>query len=197
MVVRENGLLLHGVLYAVLGLVRGLFRLEVYQTAGVLPVFQQVDNGVCRPLALIAGVIAAGAARPAVFQRTRRGDLLLRKHTGNLGRAVPGKAKLVYLPDYRRGFLVNDIILVLVHEIAVHRLAGNGFAAHAFCSFYCLDFFARISHQPFVEQISQRGKIVVHAAVCAVHIVVDSDKTHALLGEQHFRVKPYLQVVSP
>ena len=48
-----------------------------------------------------------------------------------------------------------------------------------------------------VEQISQRGKIVVHAAVCTVHIVVDSDKTHALLGEQHFRVKSYLQVVSP
>ena len=48
-----------------------------------------------------------------------------------------------------------------------------------------------------LEQISQRGKIVVHAAVCAVHIVVDSDKTHALLREQHFRVKPYLQVVTP
>lgn len=48
-----------------------------------------------------------------------------------------------------------------------------------------------------LEQISQRGKIIVHAAVCAVHIVVDSDKTHALLREQHFRVKPYLQVVSP
>ena len=197
MVVLKNSLLLHGVLYTVLDLVRGLLRLEVYQTAGVLPVFQQVDNGICRPFALIAGVIAACAASPLIFQRPRRGDLLLRKHTGNLGRAVPGKAKLVYLPDYRRGFLVNDIILVLVHEIAVHRLAGNGFAAHAFCSFYCLDFFARISHQPFVEQISQRGKIVVHAAVCAVHIIVDSDKTHALLGEQHFRVKSHLQVVSP
>ena len=197
MVVRENGLLLHGVLYAVLDLVRGLFRLEVYQTAGVLPVFEQVYNGICRPLALIAGVVAAGAARPAVFQRPRRGDLLLRKHTGNLGRAIPGKAKLVYLLDNRRGFLVNEIVLVLVHEVAIHRLAGNGLSAHAFCSFYCLDFLARISHQPFVEQISQRGKIVVHAAVCAVHIVVDSDKTHSLLREQHFRVKPYLQVVSP
>ena len=94
MVVLKNGLLLDGVLYAVLGLVRGLLRLEVYQTAGVLPVFQQVDNGICRPFALIAGVVAAGAARPAVFQRPRRGDLLLRKHTGNLGRAVPGKANI-------------------------------------------------------------------------------------------------------
>ena len=42
MVVLKNGLLLHGVFYTVLDLVRGLLRLEVYQTAGVLPVFE--DN---------------------------------------------------------------------------------------------------------------------------------------------------------
>ena len=63
--------------------------------------------------------------RQAVFQRPRRRDLLLRKHTGNLGRAIPGKAKLVYLLDNRRGFLVNEIVLVLVHEVAIYRLAGN------------------------------------------------------------------------
>ena len=56
MVVLENRLFLNGVLYAVLGLVGRLLRLEVYQTASVLPVFQQMDDGVCRPLALIAGV---------------------------------------------------------------------------------------------------------------------------------------------
>ena len=74
MVVLKNGLLFDGVLYAVLDLVRGLFRLEVHQTAGVFPVFEDMNDGVCRPLALIAGVITAGAARPAVFQRSRRGD---------------------------------------------------------------------------------------------------------------------------
>src|SRR5699024_10787652 len=88
MVIWEDSLLLDEVLNAVLDLVRGLLRLEVYQTASVLPVFQQMDDGVCRPLALIAGVLASGAARPAVFQRPRRGDLLLRQHTGNLGRAI-------------------------------------------------------------------------------------------------------------
>ena len=31
----------------VLGLVRGLFRLEVYQTAGVLPIFKDMHDGVC------------------------------------------------------------------------------------------------------------------------------------------------------
>jgi len=132
MVVVENRLFLYGVLHAMLDLVRGFLRLEVHQTAGVLPVFQQVDNGVGRPFALIAGVIAAGAARPAVFQRPRRGDLLFRQHTGNLGRAVPGKAKLVNLSHYRGGFLVNDVVFVLVHEVAIHRFAGDGLAAHAF-----------------------------------------------------------------
>ena len=74
-----------------------LLGLEVYQTACVFPVFKDMHNGIGRPLALIAGVVAAGAARPAVFQRPRRGDLLLCEHTGYLGRTVPGKAEAVYL----------------------------------------------------------------------------------------------------
>ena len=44
MVVLKNGLLLNGVLYAVLDLVRGLFRLEVYQTAGVLLIFKDMSR---------------------------------------------------------------------------------------------------------------------------------------------------------
>ena len=151
MVVLENGLLLDGVLYAVLDLIRRLFRFEVHQTSGVLSVFEDMNDGVGRPFALIAWVITAGAACPLIFQRPRRGDLLLRQHTGNLGRAISRKAKLVNLPDNRGGFLVNDIVLVLVHEIAIDWLAGYRLAAHAFCFLYCLDFLARISHQPFVK----------------------------------------------
>ena len=132
MVVGENGLLLHRVLYAVLGFVRGLLRLEVYQTAGVLPVFEDMNDGVRRPFTLIAGVIAAGAARPAVFKRSRRGDLLLCEHTGYLGRTIPGKTEVVYLLDYGCSFLVNNEIFILVHEVAIHRLACDGLAIHAF-----------------------------------------------------------------
>ena len=84
-VVLENHLLLRGIFYAVLDFVRELFCLEIYQTACVFPVFKDMHNGIGRPLALIAGVVAAGAARPAVFQRPRRGDLLLCEHTGYLG----------------------------------------------------------------------------------------------------------------
>ena len=49
--------------------------LSLIHISGVLPVFEDMHDGVRRPLALIAGVVAAGAARPAVFQRPRRGDL--------------------------------------------------------------------------------------------------------------------------
>ena len=66
--------------------------LEVHKAARVFPVFKDMYHGVRRPLALIAGVVAAGSPCPAVFQRSRRGDFLLGKHTGYLGRAVPGKA---------------------------------------------------------------------------------------------------------
>ena len=132
MVVLENCLFLNGIFYAVLGLVGRFLRLEVHQTAHVLPVFKDMHHGICRPFALIAGVIAACAARPAVFQRSRRWDFLLGQHTGYLGRTVPGKAQTVYLLDYGCGFLVNDEIFVLVHEVAVHRLACDRLATHAF-----------------------------------------------------------------
>ena len=132
MVVLENCLFLNGIFYAVLGLVGRFLRLEVHQTAHVLPVFQNMHHGICRPFALIAGVIAACAARPAVFQRSRRWDFLLGQHTGYLGRTVPGKAQTVYLLDHGCGFLVNDEVFVLVHEVAIHRFACDGLATHAF-----------------------------------------------------------------
>ena len=63
MVIWEDSLLLDGVLNAVLDLVRGLLRLEDYQSAGVLPVLKDMNDGVRRPFPLIVGVVAAGDAR--------------------------------------------------------------------------------------------------------------------------------------
>ena len=127
MVVLKDCLFFHGVLFALLHLVGHFLGLEVHKAARVFPVFKDMRHGVCRPPALIAGVVAAGASRPAVFQRSRRGDLLLGKHTGYLGRSVPGKAKAVYLLHHGGGFPVNDEIFVLVHKVAVHGLACDGF----------------------------------------------------------------------
>ena len=150
--VLKNHLLFRGIFYAVFQLVGRLLGLEVYQTARIFPVFKDMCNGIGRPPALIAGVVAAGASRPAVFQHPRRGDLLLCEHTGYLGRTVPGKAEAVNLPYHRGGFLVNDKVLVLVHEVAIDGLACDGLAAHALRAFDCIDFLARVPHQPFVSQ---------------------------------------------
>ncbi len=97
-VVLENALAFSGGFSTLcLDFVRKFFCLEIYQTACVFPVFKDMHYGIGRPLALIAGVVAAGAARPAVFKRSRRGDLLLCEHTGYLGRTVPGKAQRLYI----------------------------------------------------------------------------------------------------
>ena len=111
--VLEYRLLFLRVFYAGLHFVGDFLSLEVYRMPQILLAFKDMDNGICRPSVRVIGVVAAGAARPAVFQRPRRGDFLLGEHTGDFGRAVPGKAQAEYLLDYRGGFLVNDKASVL------------------------------------------------------------------------------------
>ena len=67
-----------------------------------------------------------------VYKRQDLQPLLLCEHTGYLGRTIPGKTEVVYLLDYGCSFLVNNEIFILVHEVAIHRLACDGLAIHAF-----------------------------------------------------------------
>ena len=78
--VLKDYLLFGGVLLALLHLVGHFLGLEVHKAARVFPVFKDMRHGVGRPFALIAGVVAACASRPAVFQRSRRGGLLFRPY---------------------------------------------------------------------------------------------------------------------
>ena len=99
------------------------------------------------------------------------------------------------------GFIANTLIRKLAEDNHIvvydnfHRdtLTNSGFADHPNVEIIrgdVLDYY-------LLNRSMKDAEIVVHAAVCAVHIIVDSDKTHTLLREQHFRVKPHLQVVSP
>ncbi len=97
----------------------------------VLPALQDVRHGVARPLAGVVRVVTAGAAGAPVLHRPRRGDVLLGQHPGNLGGAVPGKAQTVNLLHHGGGFPVNDEILVLVHDVAVHGLACDRLPTHS------------------------------------------------------------------
>ena len=64
----------------------------------------------------------------------------VKKAKGMSGKPVTSKPVYGYLMDEdenfiiddRGGFLVNDEIFVLVHEVAIHRLACDGLATHAF-----------------------------------------------------------------
>ena len=45
-----------------------------------------------------------------------------------------------------------------------------------------------------LEQISQRGKIVVHALAGTVHIIVDSNKVNVMLREHDLCIHAHLQI---
>ena len=60
----------------------------------ILLAFKDMDNGICRPSVRVIGVVAAGAARPAVFQRPRRGDLLPEEK--EVGYPVKGNSPLLF-----------------------------------------------------------------------------------------------------
>lgn len=79
-------------------------------------------------------------------------------------------------------FFVNDITLVLAYQIDIDELTCDGFPTHAICFLYYLDFLARISHEPFIEKISKRGKVVI--ALQAVYSVIDCNKFDTFFSEK-------------
>lgn len=68
------------------------------------------------------------------------------------------------------------------------------FACFAFGFHYSADFLACVFRIPLVDDIEKRGKIIV-LLVCAVYAVVDSDKPHAFLHKQDFRIEADFQIV--
>ena len=70
MVVLKNRLLFRGIFYAVFQLVGRLLGLKVYQTARIFPVFQQMNHGIGRPLALIAAGSSNVVGGQFLFMKT-------------------------------------------------------------------------------------------------------------------------------
>lgn len=65
----------------------------------------------------------------------------------------------------------------------------------AFLTEYDPDFFAGVPWIPFVEQITNSGKVVA-VAPFTVHAVIDGDKAHIVAGENDVRVLSNGQVIS-
>ena len=70
------------------------------------------------------------------------------------------------------------------------------FARFAFGFHHSADFLACVFRVPLVDDIEKRGKIAV-LLVCAVNAVIDSNKPHAFLHKQDFRIKADFQITAP
>ena len=73
--VLKDCLFFFGVLLALLYLVGHFLGLEVYKAACVFPVFKDMRHGVCRPPALIAGVVAVMALDRAIRNQGSEGSV--------------------------------------------------------------------------------------------------------------------------
>lgn len=61
---------------------------------------------------------------------------------------------------------------------------------------YSLDFVARVFGIPFVHNIQKRSKVIIRSVV-TVNTVVNCKETDIFLWKQNFRIKTYLQIISP
>ena len=89
MMILENDLLFDWILQSTFAFVGLLFGLEIHQASKILSAFENVCDGIIRPTAFMAGMIAPCAAGSAKFKCSGRRDFLLRQHPGNSGRTIP------------------------------------------------------------------------------------------------------------
>ena len=177
-------------LFQLVGLGVGL---EITGAAGIFLPFQNPDNGLILPsirilwqrLSLAAGI-----------QRFGRKNLIPFKDPGNLLRAFAADAEVKDALDNRRGFLVQNplVLVVRVAAVAVGRLAEM-LAAGAALMQADTDFLGGIARIPLVEQVADRGKALSVPAL-AVHAVVDGNEPHIVAGEDDVGVLAYSQVIT-
>ena len=52
------------------------------------------------------------------------------------------------------------------------------------------------AYHSFIHDVDERGEIIV-VRICTVNVAVDCYKPDPLLGEEHFSVETYFQIISP
>ena len=177
-------------LFQLVGLGVGL---EITGAAGVFLSFQNPDDGLILPSIRILGQRLSLAAGIQGFDRK---NLIAFKNPGNLLRAFAVNAEIKDALDNRRGFLVQNplVLVVWVAAVAVGRLA-EVFAAGAALMQADTDFLGGIARIPLVEQVADRGKALSVPAL-AVHAVVDGNEPHIVAGEDDVGVLAYSQVIT-
>ena len=182
----ENGLLFDGVIPLLLvpdGIGVGL---EVHRTACVLLPFKDMDNGVGIPVIGVGALLAGGVASLSHLVGGGVEYLFILEQLGNLQGASALHTKGEYpLDDCRRFFVYKPLSLVIrVADIAVGDIGSKPLAALALCFIYRPDFAAGISGVKLVKPVLDPGEVVIHAVgVDGVVVVIDGDKSHAMLGK--------------
>lgn len=80
--------------------------------------------------------------------------------------------------------------------IPIRWVCTKMFARFAFGLHHSADFLARVFCVLLIDDIEERGKIAV-LLVCAVYAVIDSNKPHAFLRKQDFRIEADFQIITP
>lgn len=92
-------------------------------------------------------------------------------------------------------FLYKLIFVVWGLHIYVGRISTKMFSGVALCSHDRADFLACIACVKIVEQLTERGEIVV--ALVTVYSVIDCDIANITLGKEIFGVVANFQLITP
>lgn len=116
---------------------------------------------------------------------------------GNLHRAFPCNAQVKNPFNNFGGFLFHNLFLFIhwVFLIPIGWISAEVFPGISFVPHSSPDFFAGIAGIEVIEQIAERGKIVV--PLVAVHAVINGDIPNIALGKETLGIVAHFQIVAP
>ena len=166
--------------------------LEVHRTAGVLWPLQDSRDRLRTPLIWL---LRQRLSVPLGIVSFNRQDVLGSQQLCDLHGAFPRNAQVKNPFDDLGGFLVHDPLLFIrrVFHVPVGRIGAEVFPGISFGSHNSPDFLAGIAGVEVIEQITERGKIVV--PFVAVHAVIDGDIPNIALGKETLGIVAHFQIV--
>ena len=170
--------------------------LEVHRVAKILLLYQDVghspllpESGLFRPLCR-----SPDAQRPVMLRWRRNAPT--HQLIGYLRGAFPGYAHFEDVANNGNGLLVYDpmVFILRVLQISVGRIRAERFPGVSFCPEYHFHLLAGVFGVEFVENVDERGHIIVNL-ILVVHTIVDGDEADIVGQEHHFLVHADLKVV--
>ena len=168
--------------------------LEVDRTARIFRAFQNPRYGFVIPPIQVVRHSLSVTLCVVGFDRQ---NLVCCQHLCNLHRSFSCYAQCKDTLHDLSGFLVHNPfpLVVRVFPVPIGRICAKMFARIALCTHDSADFFACIPCVKIIEQIAERGKLVV--AFVAVHTVIDCDIANITLGKKALGIIADFQIIAP